>query len=198
VNFIGHGIPIERFSKLNFEVKREGIASIGRIVRIKNIEEGIKAIGVVENIPRTLHLYGEPLGGDDYLESINQLAITESVELKLHGLVNYESMPMELQKYSVVYSGTPKSTDKALLEAAAAGCFPLTNNRDAESLTGMVKVWKFLRLDPSASLATKLSALTKLSEREEIAFRKQVSMATCASSDVKATVGKISDILRNN
>ena len=196
VNFTGHGIPTDRFLASNFETKRDGIVSIGRIVRVKNLEDGIKAIGAVRDIPKVLHLYGESLKDDNYLELLKKLADSNSVEIKFHGLKNYDSLPAELQKYSVVYSGTPKSTDKALLEAAVAGCFPLTDNRDAEDLTGMSKVWEVLKLEPTASLATKLSVLTELSESEERAFRRQVSVATCASSDVKVTVSKISNELR--
>lgn len=196
VTFTGHGIPTDKFSSFNIDSARAGVVSIGRIVRVKNIEEGIDAIALSSIENKELNLYGEPIEADNYVEVLKKVADSKNVKLNFHGYLDYDSMPSELQKYSVIYSGTPKSTDKALLEAATAGCFPLTTNQESDKLTGMLKVWSSLEVDPNASLKTKLSVLTKLSENQKKVYRKEISLATCASSDVNVTVSKISNILR--
>ena len=194
--YTGHGIPTDRFSKFQSS-PRSGVVSIGRIARIKNIQDGVVAIAESNLADKTLHLYGSAARGDEYPRELTKLAESKNVRIQFHGPINYEILPEELLKYSIIFSGTPKSTDKALLEGAASGCFPLTNNGDAEKLTGMMGVWNDLQVDPKSSLSTKLSIVSNLLPQEALQYRKRISRATCASSDVKNTVNAIGNVLRS-
>jgi glycosyltransferase involved in cell wall biosynthesis len=191
----GHGIPTTRF-KINSNLPRFGVVSIGRIARIKNIEAGIEAISESNLEKKTLHLYGQGIPGDNYSEELINFATNKGVEIEFHGALSYHLVPRELQKYSVIFSGTPKSTDKALLEGAASGCFPLTTNQDADKLTGMLDVWKDLGVNPSENLGYKLSTLCDLPQNVESHLRMAISEATSFSCDVKITVKKISNVLK--
>lgn len=191
----GHGIPTAEF-KVKSYIPRSGVVSIGRIARIKNLEAGIEAINQSNLEKKSLHLYGQATPGDNYLEELIKFAKTKGVEIECHGALSYHLLPQEFQKYSIVFSGTPKSTDKALLEGAASGCFPLTTNQDADKLTGMAEVWEDLGVNPNDNLGFKLSILSKLPHNVESRLRLAISEATCSSCDVKITVKRISDVLK--
>ncbi len=193
--FTGHGVPTRAFNKYDPRIIRSGVVSVGRIARIKNLEAGLSAIAASSIRDKSLHLYGESNIEDGYLRELQLIAHSSQVNLYFHGPFLYRKLPYELQKYSFIISSTPMSTDKALLEGAASGCFPITMNSDSECLTGISKIWQMLPEGTDLQMSKKLDVLDQLSIESQDELRRVISEHTSATSDVFVTARKIAELL---
>jgi glycosyltransferase involved in cell wall biosynthesis len=145
VHPIGHGISLPRLGEIPKNSHRhQGIISVGRVVNIKKIEDAITAIS---NLPRDLRrdlgnltLVGPYEERSNYLSFLHQESSKYEVDMELLGPMDYRNIPSLFAKTSIVFTGTPKSADKAALEAAMMGCLVLTTNESVQKLTGMDQV----------------------------------------------------------
>ncbi len=154
---IGHGISTRRLESYfeSEEFNRKGIVCVGRVVKIKRIEELLFAISDLDASIRLktgiVRLIGPYEEESNAMKSIMKVCTQTGVKIDLTGPISYSSIPKALNKASVVYTGTPKSADKAALEAAMLGCLILTTNKSVQELTGMNRVF------PSDEMANDLS-----------------------------------------
>ena len=195
VFFTGHGLQTEIFNQYDVRIVRSGVVSVGRGTKIKNLESGLTAIAQSKIRDKTLHLYGETDQDSSYLKELQLIAKKLEINLNFHGPIPYGRLPTELQKYSFVFSGTPMSTDKALLEGALSGCFPITMNSDSEGLTGVFQIWEKLSTGSQLQLSQKLDLLDQLSVQSQDEYRRIISSHTTSTSDVFVTVRKIAQQL---
>ena len=107
----------------------------------------------------------------------------------------YSEVALELKKYKYIFSGTPKSVDKALLEGAIAGCFVLSSNPDALKLSGMEKVWKVLQVEKNLSLDEQIMQLENLQVDLDAELRNNLVRNCISANDLEETVKKIKIIL---
>lgn len=194
VSYVGHGIETEKFlSKFKISsLKRRGILALGRIVEVKNLEAAIHAISKSDIQEKRIDLIGSQALNSDYFGHLTRESTEFGVELAYKGVVKYEEVPSILTTYGFVYSGTPASVDKAVLEAAIAGCFILTTEVSAMSLSGMLDVWKFLgHPNYPSSLVEQINILANLSEFDEARLREKLSFFACRRNNLSDTIPRI-------
>ena len=193
---VGHGISTAKFAQHLKTFERNGIVTVGRIVRIKKIERIIEAISISKCPQLPLYIIGEYNVDDIYYKELVSLASNLQVEAVFLGGISYLDLPEALSHYSMIFSGTPKSIDKALIEGAASGCYVLSDNRSANLLTGMDDVFKLIEIEENISLSDKISALVSVPNKTEVILRRSISSKTRSTCDVSLTTKKISEILR--
>jgi glycosyltransferase involved in cell wall biosynthesis len=195
---IGHGIPTGKFGLYSNRLQRDGIVTVGRIVSIKKIERIIEAISISKRPDIPLYLIGEYDVNDDYYKKLVSLASSLKVEVFFLGSISYIDLPEALSHYSMIFSGTPKSIDKALIEGAASGCYVLSENISAISLTGMDHAFALIDVNPGRSLAEKIDILGGVPQGIDSILRTTISSNTSSNCDVSQTSLKISQILKGS
>jgi glycosyltransferase involved in cell wall biosynthesis len=188
--YVGHGINFTRFPSLsdNFTVSRKTFISLGRITPIKNLELFVKAVADSNSTSKEIHLAG-PRGLDlKYEKNLMNLALKEGVTLVFLGEVPYPEIPSLLANYSICYTGNPKTTDKAAIEAAAVGCFVICSEPNTQELTGMDILWDTLKVEPS-SLKEQINSIIALSETSE--YRRSIAERATTQNNVHQTVRRI-------
>lgn len=144
---IGHGIDVKNYESINELASnpRQGLISVGRIVRVKKIDELLGAYSTLQleakqKLPR-IDLLGPFDSEKQYVEELRALSSALEINVKFLGPVAYFEIPDRLKSYSLFYSGTPKSADKAALEAGISGCVLISTNPSVIELTGMDEIW---------------------------------------------------------
>lgn len=194
---LGHGISMSRLgidSRLH-DQKRKGILSVGRVVSIKRIEEAIYAIAELKSMD-PVRIYELTLVGpydehSDYTKFLIQEGSAHNVQINLTGAISYENIPALFRKASIVFTGTPKSADKAALEAAMLGCLILTTNKSVQELTGMSKVLP--NKESASNLCTQLAWMMSLSESEQLSIRKEVITVSRNLNSLENLVSRLID-----
>jgi len=195
---IGHGIPTVKFERYSDRLQRDGIVTVGRIVSIKKIEIIIESISTSKQPNTPLYLIGEYDINDGYYKKLVTLASRLNVKIFFLGGISYSDLPEVLSQFSMIFSGTPKSIDKALIEGAASGCYVLSENISANSLTGMDQAFALIDVNPGRSLAEKIDILNGVPNGIELNLRKTISSNTSSNCDVSQTAMKISQILKGS
>lgn len=200
---IGHmidfeGLPTESQAIDTHKVK---VLTVGRVTRVKRIEEIVKAIFntrslLGESKEFELFLIG-PCEDAQYLREIQALSKTLSVVTVYLGPLKREQLIPLLVNYDFYFQGTPKSVDKATLEAAVAGCLPISQNRSVYNLIGLFETQegKYLM---KKNLAEQMVHLVNLHPEELRQLRQTVSIFTRNKNDYKKTVALISQMLKND
>jgi glycosyltransferase involved in cell wall biosynthesis len=195
--FLGHGIKIPEQNSEGREHEarlRTGIVSLGRISRVKNIEELLFAINRFQLPTTSVTLIG-PESDPIYSAELQNLATEFNISLILEGPKPHSEINGELKRFKYIFSGTPLSVDKALLEGALAGCFAITSNTEGIRLSGMDEVWKSLGFNYFPSIEDQVSTLDKIEEELDFKLRKRLIQACRTQNDLAQTVQKIKNIL---
>lgn len=154
---IGHGIATKRLenSFASEESIRNGLICVGRVVKIKRIEELLIAISRLEPSIKSKVAEVELIGPYDKnskdFNSLKKVSEQTGVKLFYTGPLRYAEIPGVIKNASLLYSGTPKSVDKAAIEAAMLGTLILSTNASVQELTGMKTIL------PSEEIATDLT-----------------------------------------
>lgn len=175
--FVGHGIPIKKFIgwRTNPQERNLQVISIGRLARIKNYESGISLVAKMFACERSFVIIGPGDKSSTYPNSLEKFSRQLNVDLKLYGPVPYEEVPSFLEQSKYFFSGTPKSVDKAAIEAALSGVFVLSENNNTMRLCGMHPLLISWGLRMDSSLEEIVSAIESLKSDEIIASRLQMS-----------------------
>jgi glycosyltransferase involved in cell wall biosynthesis len=191
---IGHGINVKQFDCKDFGIVRSNIVAVGRVAPIKRLEKVILAISE-SKLEINLDLIGNYDQGERYTQMLERLSTHLGVQINFKGSLSYSELPNVLATYSIIFSGTPLSIDKAALEGAVSGCFVLTDNNELDELTGMNKIYLDLNINPSDSLNKKLSGISQIPfEREQIS-RELISRKTSENCNVSNVTIRITEIL---
>jgi glycosyltransferase involved in cell wall biosynthesis len=138
-HFIGHGVAVETFAPAARVARNDDvplIISVGRITPIKNIDTLIEAIAQVRkrlSVPLSVTFLGAPLTPSDhaYARTMEQLVIDRDLQgmVTFAGAVPYAQTLQWFEKASLAVNMVPPGgLDKAVIEAASAGCPTLTSN----------------------------------------------------------------------
>jgi glycosyltransferase involved in cell wall biosynthesis len=197
--FVGHGIKVTRFASVNISRNRDALSiiSVGRIVPIKRLEE-ITQVKMVKTQSKNQKIQVTLLGPQPdltYLAHLKSLYRELSLELIVVPPVSYESVVSHLTKNNFFFTGTPKSVDKAAIEAAIAGCFILTTNMSALETTGMNEVWNWLGRNPPELVSEQATIISKINESYILKLRKVLQDSAIFRNDVETTIPRIIKIL---
>jgi len=197
--FVGHGINVARFETVDLSKARNDLSviSVGRIVPIKHLDE-IAELSNLE-IQRgskkiQITLIG-PQPDRYYLEHLRNLFNNLDIQLNVFSAVNYNLVAQHLGNNQFFFTGTPKSVDKAAIEAAIAGCFILSVNASALETTGMLEVWKLLGLNPPTLISEQVKLIQMLNTIEIKEARNVLRSAAISRNDLRHTVLKITRTL---
>jgi glycosyltransferase involved in cell wall biosynthesis len=194
-----HAIPIRNLTEsLSIEQNRNGILSVGRVVRIKNLEKIVSAVGLTNTMQKERIEFIGPLNKDlKYETELKELATNNNVNLNILGPVSYLEILELYKKYDLYYSGTPKSIDKATIEAAINGCLVITECKDAQYLTGMDYVWDQLKLADRNDIVEQLNMLSKLNSSQKKSYRSYISQKAASMNNIESTISNISRVIKN-
>ena len=191
---VGHGINMSRFNERNLiEREKSGVLSLGRISKVKNLEKIIMGLSLAQRAKPSLTFIGPLMESPAYLESLRKLAYENQIDLRVEKSVNYQSIPKEVSKFSMTYSGSPNTVDKSVLEAAATGSFILSENEFVMKLTGMDRVWDAIGIEPPFEINSQIELLE--SHQNDVKLRKLISKVCIENNDVNKTVTKIVNVL---
>lgn len=193
VRYVGHGIKSQSLlDALKFStIKREGILALGRIVPIKNIEFAISAISESKYKDLQLTCIGPHLSESEYVKSLSDFAISHQVELRLEQALPYSKIPQVLAGFKFIFTGTPRSVDKAVIEGAMSGCFVLSGEKDTLKMTGMLEVWRDLGYSGIPQLSAQLNVLCSLDAAIDQTLRTRLSTEAVLLNEVNSTIKKI-------
>lgn len=155
--FIGHGISLTRFKSSELENNnRSGIVSLGRYAPIKRYESFLELAGYFSSIK--FEIYG-PTGSTEYRKFLTDKFESKYPNVTIGNALDYSEIPNLLNRYEYFYSGTPKSVDKAAVEAALSGCFVLSTNSPTIEITGMSEVWNLLGISCPTEISKQIMEL---------------------------------------
>ena len=194
---VGHGINMSRFQKnRSSAVNRKGIVSLGRISKVKNLEVIIDALSRV-SLPRpSLTLIGPMMEEDKYVEALIKRAEDSDVQLTLEDGISYTQVPRVISQYSMAFSGSPNTVDKSVLEAAAVGCFVLSENEFVLELSGMGSVWSSIGVKAPLEITSQIELLKP--HELDTNLRELIAASSIEKNDVKSTAIKILSFLATN
>jgi glycosyltransferase involved in cell wall biosynthesis len=134
---VGHGIDTERFRPPAHPhpLYAETAVSIGRVTPIKHIEVMLDAVAILR-ADRGLDLRLEVVGGPaadgdrDYLARLRRRTKEVGVEdlVAFRGAVPFGEVPRRYHAGGLALNLSDTAMDKAILEAMASGCVPISRN----------------------------------------------------------------------
>ena len=193
VRYVGHGIKSKSLLGAldNSKVKREGILALGRIVPVKNIEAVISAVSESKYKDLKLTCIGPYSPEGQYVKFISDFAVSQQVELRLEQALPYSKIPQALVGFKFIFTGTPRSVDKAVIEGAMSGCFVLAGEKDILKMTGMLEVWRDLGYSDFPQLSEQLNVLCSLEVAIDQTLRAKLSAEAVLLNEINSTVKKI-------
>ena len=188
--YVNHGIDFSRFPTVaNLKVDSENtFISLGRVSPIKNLELFIDAVSMSISVSKIINLAGPYRAESEYHKSLVKFAESVGVTLRFLGEVPYPQVPTLLSQFSICYTGNPRTTDKAAIEAAAVGCFVVCSEPNTQELTGMTEIWNEIKLQ-SQSLSEQIDAILELTNPQR--YREIISKRAISQNNVHQTVSSI-------
>jgi glycosyltransferase involved in cell wall biosynthesis len=187
---IGHAISGTK--EIRSFQSRDGIVVLGRITRVKRIEDLLIALAKSNNQFHKVDLWGS-VQDSQYVHELTILARELRVNLSLKGGVKPIYREKMLEEYNIIYSGTLGSVDKAPLEGASRGCYVVATNLDTLSQSGMLEIYqeKIRNEVLDLSLEHQLLICHDLSPK----FRLQISRKCLELNNVDSLVSSIEKVL---
>lgn len=189
----GHGISQIFLGQIFQGNRLNAVVHLGRITAVKRIENIIYALSTLPISNRHLDLIG-PASNMEYKSFIVELAKKLQVSINLLGVKTKSELTNLLRDYSICFSGTEKSIDKAPLEAASLGCFIVSSNKQLLRLTGMDALMEkhTYSLTMNYSLQSQLEFILLAGKLNNKADRIFVSDTTRGNNSLSSTIEKIS------
>ncbi len=193
IRFVGHGIKskplVDTFRKSI--KKRSGILALGRVVPIKKIELVIFAVSISKYQDLKITCIGPHHAEGEYAQTLRDLAFSHQIKLKIEKAIPYSVIPQTLTEYQYIFTGTPKSVDKAAIEGAMSGCFVLATEKEILKVTGMLQIWRDLGYSTVPELSEQLNVLHRLDVETSQRLRVKLSANAALINDINKTVKKI-------
>jgi glycosyltransferase involved in cell wall biosynthesis len=204
----GQGIDASLFvparKKTGFDYKR--ILTIGRLSPIKNHETLVSAIDLlvkekgVDNI-KVIIVGGTPEGKSKHYEiklKRKVLNLKLSNYIKFVGNVPFINTVAYYQKGDIfVNLSDTDSIDKAILEAMACGCIPITSNRSFAAVFGKFKELLIVPKDSSRLLAEKILKISCIPNREKDTLRKSLRQIVVDHHNLDQLSVKLMEVFKN-
>jgi glycosyltransferase involved in cell wall biosynthesis len=197
---VGHGVKGEGFPNLRNK-NRKGVITVGRVVPIKRITNYVNAFSSLAPAFKErftpLVVVGDFTIDTDYFNTIKNQAVDAGLEVQFVGQVPRSETADFLNKANFYFLGTPKSIDKASIEAAMCGCIILSENLEAVSILGPEE---FLEKEgPKViSLNDQLLAYGLIPEYELAEIQLEISELSKTKNDLDKVVDRIVKKLNDN
>jgi glycosyltransferase involved in cell wall biosynthesis len=190
VKVSGHGIDSSKFCITNPQVRNiHNIVSLGRISRIKHLE---RIIQVFPTDSITLEFIGRIMD-EEYKLELETIARARKINIHIKGEVAYKDIPSIFRRASICYTGSPKTLDKAAVQAAMCGCFVISEETEALESLGMAGFWNRLGFMSIPALEQQLKEILKLDSVTMERERKAISSFTREKHDLNRLIELILD-----
>ena len=192
--FVGHGIPIKRFTELYQEFTQKNcVLFVGRINPVKRLDFLVSEVSRLEQrIP--IVCIGPEFNGE-YAQHLRTLAHQKKVDLTIKPSVYYQEVPQIMSCYKYFYSGTKGSVDKVALEASLSGCLILTTEEITLKLSGMDRVWKAIGQRPPQTIGNQIKLLAEIGTTELKSLHHLLIEECRKKNDLSKTIFKIVKIM---
>lgn len=191
----GQGISSKNFSNLQ-KKSRKGVISVGRVVPIKQIELFISAYSCLSTKEREefspLTLVGDLETDQAYLHGLKEMAAASDLELRLVPQIPRNELIDHLNDAKYYFMGTPKSLDKAAVEAAMSGCLVLTGNPEDFQYLGLRNFWKKYENEMEAGFVHQMQIFSSLPDQEFVQLHQEVALEARKINNIDALMAKIS------
>ena len=194
VHHIGHLIDTNKFYVSNIlSVRNNRILFVGRISKIKNIDKLIDAISDSKCKIEKVVLVG-PCQDISYMRFLEELALRKGITLEYIGERNSKELLFLYQDFAFVYSGTPGSIDKTLIEGSFCGCIPISPNTDVLKSMGINKLGD-KEIVKYRSITDQIEYFMGLNQSELESFRRELSITSMARNSLANNMKKIVSII---
>lgn len=191
ISYLGQGVKIDDFQiafKESKNTSKSGIVSVGRISPAKNLETLLNSLPL-DFVPK-IEFLGE-IEDSDYHARLVALGEKKNLAITFKHAKTYSEIPKYLVNWRYYFCGTNVAVDKAVIEAAAAGCIVLSLNKNVLELTGMNKVYQKLKIPIPDELKVQFDTFEKLSESQRHDIQLDISNSTGEANNVSNTTRKI-------
>jgi glycosyltransferase involved in cell wall biosynthesis len=198
---MGHGVDTQEALKVESvgTKNRSGILFLGRIDRIKKLEECVTAIENSGYLDSELTLVGPTLSSTEYLKEIIDLAECKKVQLIYEPPIEHDLVFQKMANFDMFFAGMKNSVDKSCLEAAACGCFVITSDSSSADLSGMKSFWKELfNIDFLPKVSEQIKLIRELDFETLEKFRSKVQKHAITKNSAEQLVLRVSNILESN
>lgn len=135
---LGHAIIAKH--DFSSSMNRNGFVVLGRVARVKRIEDLFIAIRNLGGEQCKVDIWG-PVEDAIYAQELLQLSQKLALDVEFRGILKLEQREVTLSRYHAIYSGTLGSVDKAPLEGAVQGCYVVASNVDTIVQSGMSHIY---------------------------------------------------------
>jgi hypothetical protein len=193
VKYVGHGINSKRFltGSSSLPERRDGIVALGRVTPVKKIESLIDAVSISGVANVTVTCLGPADNASKYPENLLKEAKKKGVVLILKKAIPYSEIPNALSEFDSIFTGTPKSVDKAVIEGALCGCFVISSEEQALNLTGMNYVLQAIGFESIPTIDQQIIRLNQVSTRGKERLRLLLRSKAAEMNDVDKTTQNI-------
>ncbi len=196
---VGHGISTKLFKfDPDSQRKKMSISSVGRISKIKNLNSILLEISRLRSETKqniSLEFVGS-VQDPNYKKELELMGSSLNLNIRFCPPLQYDALSKYYNSQSIYFTGTPKSTDKATLEAAFCGCFVVSDNADALKLTGMQLLYGSIEENELPSIPEQLERIFGLDAKSENTLRQLISDEAIRQNDVNKTVAQILNYLK--
>jgi glycosyltransferase involved in cell wall biosynthesis len=197
----GHSLNFSNISapKENRTTRQlNSIYCIGRIAPVKRIELLLRELAMLDLEDRkkiSVKLIG-PAQSREYMEFLKEEAAILQINLLILGPMLRSDLLKFLEEIEFIFNGTPKSVDKAALEACASGAILITNNIELCSLTGMDSIWENVKPNRIPTILEQVQYLSNIGTKRLIEIANHVQVTTRFKNDYFNTIKVIERELR--
>ena len=190
---IGHGIDQNKFNnnirRKNNSVNRTQIIASGRVVPIKKIERMIEELDG-SNVELVL-LGSQP--DSDYSKKLEYVSNSSNVKIKFLKPIPFFRINDFYSTFNFAINCTPKSVDKAILEASMCGCIPISDNINVLKATGMFDYWE-KALGSIPIIRDQLKIILEMKNPEIIKLALKISTETSNRNALHNTIQSLSKL----
>jgi len=193
---VGHGVDSNLFHNQN-AANRQGTISVGRVVPIKKLEDFITTFEKMTDLQRKIFapfvIIGDTSLDPKYVLQLEEQAKSVGLALQIINQLPRAELSNYYNKANFYFMGTPKSIDKAAIEASMCGCIVLSGNNQDFALTGTDFLLKEMEQMESGSIPEQIEIYSKIAVQDLGQHQSTISQISRDRNDVKNLTRRISE-----
>lgn len=189
------------YSPSNSVTIREPISflHVGRVSKVKYIEELINSISLLNIKNSKLSLIGEANSTEDkkYLEELREHGKQVGVAVNHLGGIERKNLQEFYSKTDICFSGTRKAIDKSAIEAAYCGTFIVSPNVELLDILGLKAMYENELDESSYAIEDQIKYLLSQDSESLKSIRLRLRNFAISNCDMKSQMTLVSSILKN-
>ena len=172
---------------------------VGRVSKVKYIEELIDSISLLNIKNSNLSLIGEANSTEDkkYLEELREHGKQVGVVVNHLGGIERKNLQEFYSKTDICFSGTRKAIDKSAIEAAYCGTFIVSPNVELLDILGLKAMYENELDESSYAIEDQIKHLLSQDIESLKSIRLRLRNFAISNCDMKRQMTLVSSILKN-